>query len=230
MDLQWGRSDPAPGATTDEALVRRCAAGETAAFRELFDRYEPLLMRFFIQALGDREDAEEAVVDTFLKLWRGAPAYRGEAAVRTWLYRIANSTAIDALRRRSRQPAVEANVILFDDRDARLEATPDWVDPAAALVAGYQRERDRRALSRALARLAPSERVLLVLFYYEGYSYAQIGEITGTPLPRLKGLLYRARQRLKGHFERLRHTDEDLDVLADPATDSAVDTGQMLDR
>jgi RNA polymerase sigma-70 factor (ECF subfamily) len=230
MDFHSGTSDPAPDGMTDEALVRRCAAGEAAAFRALFDRYESLLMRFFVQILGHREDAEEAVVDTFLKLWRGAPSYRGEASVRTWLYRIANSTAIDALRRRRRQPSVDANVILSDDRDARLDPASERIDPAAALVAGYQQERDRRAVNRALAQLAPPERTLLVLFYFEGYSYAQIGETTGTPLARLKGLLYRARQRLKAHFERLREMDEDLDVLADPSTDSALDPRQVLDR
>lgn len=218
----------APGSEMDEALLRRCAVGDTAAFRELFDRYESLLTRFFAHALGSREDAEEATIDTFLKLWRSASSYREEAAVRTWLYRIATRTAIDALRRRRRQPIVDAAVAVASDREPCLGGGPELADPEALVLAGYQQERDRQALRRALAHLAPSQRTLVVLFYFEGHSYAQIGEITGSSLTRVRRLLYRARQRLRAHFVRLRDPDEDLEMLADSPADSALETGRLL--
>jgi RNA polymerase sigma-70 factor (ECF subfamily) len=202
----------------DETLLRQCGAGDTAAFRELFDRYEPPLMRFFLHVLGCREDAEEAVVDTFVKLWRGAPAYREEAKVRTWLYRIAKSTAIDSLRRRRRQPQVDAAVALSDDRDGRLERAPEPIDPAASLVAADRAERERKLLRGALARLDPAERTLLVLLYFEDRSYAEIAAITGTSVSRLKGLLYRARQRMKAFLAQ----PEGADGEEDPADDGSV--------
>lgn len=220
--------DPAPESEMDEALLRRCAGGDTAAFRELFDRYESLLTRFFAHALGSREDAEEATVDTFLKLWRSASTYREEVAVRTWLYRIAHRTAIDVLRRRRRQPIVDAAVEVANDREARLSGGPELVDPEVAVLAGYQQERDRQALRRALSLLAPSQRTLVVLFYFEGYSYAQIGEITGSSLTRVRRLLYRARQRLKAQFVRLRDPDEDLEMLANSPSDPTLEVRRLL--
>jgi RNA polymerase sigma-70 factor, ECF subfamily len=228
MGVERGARDWEPEGEADEMLLRRCAAGETAAFRELLDRYEPLLARFFARALGNREDAEEAVIDTFLKVWRGAPAYREGATVRTWLYRIAHNTAIDALRRRSRQPIVEPSLASADDRDARLDPVADLANPEAALVAGYQQERDHRALRLALAQLAPAERTLVVLYYFEGCSYAQIGAITGASPTFIKNRLHRARQRLKVHFVRLRDSDEDLAMSDDPPADPGLDQRRLL--
>lgn len=208
MAVHRGSNGPVPEPRTDEWLLRQCGAGDADAFAELFDRYEPHLMRFFLHVLGRREDAEEAVVDAFLKLWRGAPAYREEAAARTWLYRIAHGTAIDALRRRRRQPTLDDTITLADDRDSRLEWDGEEVDPAVALVAADEQERERQTLRHALDRLDPADRALLVLLYFEGYSYVQIASITGNSLSSLKGLLYRARQRLKAHLTQLGEADE----------------------
>jgi DNA-directed RNA polymerase specialized sigma24 family protein len=96
------------------------------------------------------------------------------------------------------------------------------------VLAGYQQERDRQALLRALSLLAPSQRTLVVLFYFEGYSYAQIGEITGSSLTRVRRLLYRARQRLKAQFVRLRDPDEDLEMLANSPSDPTLEVRRLL--
>jgi RNA polymerase sigma-70 factor (ECF subfamily) len=194
----------------------------------LFERYEPLLTRFFVHSLGSREDAEEAVVDTFVRVWRGAPAYRGEASVRTWLYRIAHHIALDVLRQRMRRPWAEAALLPAEERDARLGGDPEDADPAAVLVAGFEREQDRTTLHQALSYLSPSDRTLIALYYFEGWSYGEIVAIRGESLPRVKGLLYRARQRLRAHFLRLRNGDEDLDMLADAPPDPALDPGSLL--
>jgi RNA polymerase sigma-70 factor (ECF subfamily) len=228
MGVQREAREPASGGETDESLLRRSAAGDTAAFRELFDRYEPLLTSFLVRALGSPEDAEEAVSDAFLKLWRSAPTYRAEATVRTWLFRIAHHTAIDVLRRRRRQPVVDTSITVADDWDARLADTPELINPEAAMLAGYQRARDQQALRLALTQLEPSERTLVALYYFEGCSYAQIREIMGASLACIKSRLYRARQRLREHFVRLRDSDEDLEMLAHPAADSTLDARRLL--
>jgi RNA polymerase sigma-70 factor (ECF subfamily) len=213
---------------TDAALLQACASGDARAFRVLFERYQPLLTRFFFHLLGSREDAEEAVVDTFVRVWRGASCYRGEASVRTWLYRIAHRIALDTLRRRTRRPRVESTLLPEEERDARLSGEPAESDPAALLVAGFERAQDRETLHLALSCLPPSDRTLIALFYFEGWSYGEIVAVRGESLPRVKGLLYRARQRLKAHFLRLRNGDEDLDMLADAPPDSALDSGSLF--
>src|SRR5207245_188587 len=78
---------------------------------------------------------------------------------------------------RRRQPVVDTAVTAADDWDARLADTPELVNPAAAMVAGYQRARDHQALRLALAQLEPAERTLGVLYDFEGCAYAQIREM-----------------------------------------------------
>lgn len=216
-----------PSGGTDEALLQACASGDELALRALFERYEPLLTRFFVHLLGSREDAEEAVVDTFVRVWRGAPSYRGEASARTWLYRIAHHLALDVLRRRMRRPRAD---IPLHEQEPEIHFGPprDETDPAATLVAGLQREEDRRILRRALACLSPPDRTLIALFYFEEWSYAQISAVRGESLPRVKGLIYRARQRLKTQFLRLRNEDDDLELLADAPPDPTLDPGGLL--
>jgi len=228
MGVEPEAKDPRSEGEADETLLRQSAAGDNAAFRLLFDRYEPLLTRFFVRVLSSHEDAEEAVADTFLKLWRSASTFRAEATVRTWLFRIANHTAIDVLRRRQRQPVVETSFPPVADGEVRPGEDTELANPEAALVAGYQRERDHQALRLALAQLEPSERTLVALYYFEGCSYAQIREITGGSQARLKSRLHRARQRLKVHFVRLRDSDEDLEMLAHPSADPTLDPRRLL--
>jgi RNA polymerase sigma-70 factor (ECF subfamily) len=216
-----------PGAT-DEALLHACASGDAAAFHALFARYEALLTRFFVHLLGSREDAEEAVVDTFLRVWRGAAGYRGDASARTWLYRVAHRIALDALRRRLRRPMSDLAIMPDAEHDPRMGTETQGTDPAVLLVAGFQREQDVRILHRALTCLAPTDRTLIALFYFEECSYVQISAIRGESLPRVKGLLHRARQRLKTHFLRLRNEDENLELLARAPTDPTLDPGHVL--
>ena len=143
----------APGGT-DEALLQACASGDQAAFRALFERYELALTRFFVHLLGSREDAEEAVVDTFVRVWRGAAAYRGEASARTWLYRIAHHLALDALRRRQRRPRADLALVPDEEQDHRLAAAPEAADPAAVL-------RGRLPEGAGSAEPAPSARLAI---------------------------------------------------------------------
>jgi RNA polymerase sigma-70 factor (ECF subfamily) len=207
----------------DLDLLRRCAAGESAAMRLLFERHQRPLTEYLYRMLEDREDAEEAVGDVFVKAWRGAAGFQGGASVRNWLYRIAMNVAIDRLRRRRRSPVGLTSFSALGERDARLIDESDD-GPEAALLAAYQRAHDDAALRHALQRLAPQDRAILSLHYFEGCSYEQICEITGQSLGRVKSRLYRARKRLKDHFVTLRESDELLEPLEEsldpPPTES----------
>ncbi len=94
--------------------------------------------------------------------------------------------------------------------------------------AGFQREEDCRLLRQALDHLSPDDRALITLFYFEECSYTRISEIRGESLPRIKGLLHRARQRLKAHFVRLRGEDGHSELLADAPADPTLDSGRLF--
>jgi RNA polymerase sigma-70 factor (ECF subfamily) len=203
---QPSRSD-LPLDRSDVELLRRCAAGEPAALDLLFDRYGGAVAQYLYRLLGNREDAEEAVVDVFMRAWRAAGGY----------------LAIDRLRRRPRLPGA---VLPFSELDA--ETVVSMTDePEAVFFDAYQRERDRQAVRQALTWLAPQDRALLALHYLEGCTYEQICQITGNSLARVRSGLYRARQRLKRHFVNLRDSDEALDPPALAPDEPVWDPGQL---
>lgn len=223
LAMDQNRSRGECGELADIDLLQRCGARETGAMRLLFDRYAGPLAEYLYRILGNREDAEEAVADVFVRAWRAAARFKGDASVKNWLYRIALHAAIDRLRRQRRTPGT---VLPFADLDLRL-AAPAAEEPERAFFSTYDRERDRRALRRALQQLKPEDRALLALRYFEGCSYEQIGAITGASLARVKSHLHRARQRLKRHFVALRDSDEALEPL-DETTDEPPRDPQQL--
>src|SRR5262249_44127320 len=89
---------------SDEALLRLCAGGDTAALEELVRRYQTPLHRFLARLMGSPDDAEEAALDVFVRVWQHAPRFQYRAKVATWLYRIAVNIAHDAHSRRKARP------------------------------------------------------------------------------------------------------------------------------
>jgi RNA polymerase sigma-70 factor (ECF subfamily) len=181
---------------TDEALLGFCANGETAALEELVRRYQAPLYRFLVRQLGSSEDAEEAAMDVFVRAWQHAPRFQYRAKVATWLYRIAVNIARDLHSRRKARPQ---------------ETTPDSYDLAQAAIGSAEddallrldREDRSRTLQTALDRLSESDRLLLVLYYFEEREYDEIQEITELSYTVLKTRLARARRRLRDLMERI---------------------------
>jgi RNA polymerase sigma-70 factor, ECF subfamily len=114
----------------DRDLMARAASGDRAAFTELMDRHEDMVFAVAMRMMRDREAALDATQETFLTLFRKADRYSGEAAVSTWLYRVATNTCLDLApeeqkRRRSRgtsrpprRTRSERRRTLFRRRDA----------------------------------------------------------------------------------------------------------------
>jgi len=179
---------------SDEALLRLCAAGESAALEELVRRYQAPLYRFLTRMLGSAEDAEEAALDVFVRAWQHAPRFQYRARVATWLYRIAVNIARDMHSRRKARPQ---------------ETRPDSYELAQIAIGSaeedalkrLEREDRSRALDRALARLNEKDRLLLVLYYFEEREYEEIQAITELSYTVLKTRLARARRRLRALME-----------------------------
>ncbi len=184
---------PLEDTTTDEALLRRCAAGDRAAFDLLVDRHGDALFRFASRQCGARRDAEDAVQDGLLSAWRGAATYRGEASARGWLFQI----VLHACRRRSRLRAGEPSV-----HGALVEA-----EALAHAGAGADEQAASRqtaaALARALERLPAEAREVLLLRDVEGLDGPEAAAALGIGLSAMKSRLHRARLELKERVEEI---------------------------
>jgi RNA polymerase sigma-70 factor (ECF subfamily) len=180
-------SDRTEATRADREIVRRCRRGEPGAFEELYKRYGSRLYTVAYRMTGSAADAEDLVQDMFLQVYRRLDSFRGEAALGTWLHRLAINTCLDFVR--SKQGRRQRMTDTVDDLEAlEAPAAGPW-RPDAAL--------DRMDLERAIAQLPPSYRRAFLLHDVEGLEHHEIGEALGIAEGTSKSLLFKARTRLR---------------------------------
>jgi RNA polymerase sigma-70 factor (ECF subfamily) len=170
-------------AASDEALIRRIAAGEQLAMRTLFARHRIPLYRWLLRIVRNETVAEDLLSDVFLDVWRQAASFQGRASVSTWLLAIARYKALSARRAR-----VDAEL------DARLAST--IADPADDPEAVLQKKNRSEVLRDSLASLSPEHSEVIDLVYYHGKSVKEVADITGVGEATVKTRMFYARRKL----------------------------------
>jgi len=199
----------------NEELLARCAEGDQEALRALFMRHERPVYGLLYRMLSSREDAEEALADVFVKVWRSASRFRGDAAFTTWLYRITANTARDMLRSRRARLEMRLEDLVSSEAELLKKASGDFEDPEDALL----KASDNAVIAAGMARLSEEDRLLITLYHLQDLSYEEIGQITGLSPSHLKVKVFRARQRLKSHCRKIE--EEGNDGLRNSAAESS---------
>jgi RNA polymerase sigma-70 factor, ECF subfamily len=170
-------------------LLQRIADGERAAFSALYDATSGKLFAVCLTVLTSRAEAEEALQETYLKVWRRAGSYDADrASAMSWLIAIARNAAIDIARRRKGVPV---------DLDAAAELEDDGPSPeTAANAAG-----EARRLHDCLGELEGEQARIIKRAYMGGLSYSQVAEAAGKPLGTVKSLIRRGLQKLRACLE-----------------------------
>ena len=173
----------------DAGLVQRASDGDRAAFEALYrrhrDRVYGLLWRL---AGGDAALAEDLLQEAFVRAWQKLDSFRGESRFGTWLHRLSANVALTDRRTRVRR--LERETVL----DGAVERSASG-------------DRDVRAaeqldLEAAIAGLPERARAVLVLYDIEGYSHAEIAELTGMAVGSSKAQLHRARRLVREDLEK----------------------------
>jgi len=182
---------------TDEELAIRCSEQVAGCMDELVRRYEQRVRDCARRMSLDRQDAEDAVQEIFLRMVTSLPRFQGKSAFATWMYRLSHNTCIDAFRKDAR------------DRQRRLARVPEdeGGDPLDRLAAPYgdpEAELDRAIqecyLGQALADLPESYQEIVRLRLGEGRSNEEVARLLGTSIDSVKSKLRRARRLLRGYL------------------------------
>jgi len=174
----------------DRELVRRMAAGDESALGTLYDRYSPLLHSVARRIVGDPDDAEEVLEETFWQAWRQAGRYEeSRGGLSTWLVMIARSRAVDRVRARRR--------VREERWDELPEPAADTAGDDVSPLDSAQMDEVRRMVGRAVATLPPEQRQTVELAYFRGLSQSEIAEATGQPLGTVKTRARLALQKLR---------------------------------
>ncbi|WP_415404064.1 RNA polymerase sigma factor [Tateyamaria sp. SN3-11] len=166
----------------DTDLLKRIATGDKGAMRVFFERYQAPLFAFLRSRGADAQAADDAVQDAMLDVWRTAGQFRGNASLKTWLFTIARNKMIDRQRKSARLSVVEEVP----------ETVDDALNAEALLIASQDAERVRACL----AGLKPNHLTAMRLAFYEELTYAEIGEIEGSPEGTIKARVHYAKRLL----------------------------------
>lgn len=169
-------------AAQDVELLARVVEGDHEAFTQIMRDHEDRVFSVCLRIMGDRDQALDATQETFLTTFRKADQFKGNAALGTWIYRIAVNTCYDLLRKQKRR---------------KTDPMPEHLDPTDHSA---EEEVDSAALRpeirSALATLPEDFRAAVVLSDIEGMGLPEVAEILGIPVGTVKSRVFRGRRLL----------------------------------
>lgn len=175
---------------SDEHYINLVISGDTASFTVLVDRYKNRVIHLSFRLLQNREEAEEAAQDIFVKIYKSLSQFKGDAKFSTWLHKITYNTCIDRLKNKKRTlPLVYPEKF----EESELVSLINIVDNIEEM------ERSNM-IRRCLAMLSPEEDFLLTLFYLREHSLKEISKIMSINENNLKIKLHRSRKKLAAIF------------------------------
>lgn len=184
-------SGAAKAQDVDLELMRRVAENDPESVAQLYDRFASLVYRLAFQAMPTRADAEDAVQEIFVRLWRTADRYDPKrAALVTWVMLISRRHLVDRLRRTK----ARVKAMSLDDRQSTSEGN-EQLQPATGLSL-EESERFGELMSR-VNKLPDLQKTVVTRAYLGGQTLRQIGEELNTPIGTIKSALSRALVRLR---------------------------------
>ena len=192
----FARETSPPNASSDVDALRRAlkavAAGDRAALEIVYQRTSAKLFGICLRILGDRMEAEDALQEVYVSLWRRADSYDPtRSSPISWLATFARNRAIDRLRSSSRLRGAED----ITEAAGVADASPDGFE----LVAG---EQERQRLAGCVDLLDEQQRSAIRAAFFDGFTYAELAARAGTPLGTMKSWIRRGLAQLRTCLER----------------------------
>jgi RNA polymerase sigma-70 factor, ECF subfamily len=170
-------------------LVAEMAQGRQEALAALYDRTAPMLNGLLQRMLEHSEDAEEVLLDVYMKAWKNASGYSEQrGGVQAWLIIMARNAAIDRLRQRRAHPRTSA----IEPEDGVDIAAPGDSPEAQSVIAQL-----RHKVQQVLHELSPEQREALWLAFFAGYTHSELAEKLGEPLGTIKSRIRTGLLRLR---------------------------------
>ncbi|MEV0675555.1 RNA polymerase subunit sigma-70 [Actinosynnema sp. NPDC050436] len=193
-------TDARPPGTDGASLLAVVRSGDAAQFALITERHRRELQVHCYRMLANYEDAQDLTQETFLRAWHKRESFKGYAALRTWLYRIATNTCLDFLEKRNRRTPVPSELPDAGSELPHLQPYPDRAlpeDPQEAVVA---RETIELAFVVAVQHLPPRQRAVFILRDVLGWPAAQAADTLGLSVASVTSALQRARGTVRGRL------------------------------
>jgi len=192
---------------TDSELIEVYREGEDAAFREIVDRYKNSLYAFLKRFLSQQDLVEDVFQETFLQLYYSKDSFDTSRPLRPWLFTIAANKAKDTLRKMHRHSAIslgaiaDSSEVTVDDVVNILSSNKITPDDEVS------EEETAQKIRQVISEMPESLRAILILAYFEQFSYKQMSDILSIPIGTVKSRLHTA----VGHFAKKWKTMNKMD-------------------
>jgi RNA polymerase sigma-70 factor (ECF subfamily) len=190
------RPDSSPAGSSEEdsedvRLMQLVGRGDTAAFQNLVERHQALVLGTVARMLGSNSDVEDIAQQVFIRVWKSAARYVPRAKFTTWLLKITRNLVFNELRRSKRRAQVPMQAEPDEEQIPLKDETAQA--PDASLLESELQE----AIEEAISQLPEAQRMAVILRRYEDLSYEEIGEVLDLSVPAVKSVLFRARTELR---------------------------------
>ena len=180
----------------DSELLVRLREGDTSAFDTIVERFERRLIGYFFGLSGDRQLSEDCVQEVFVRLYRARETYSPDAALATFVFRIARNYWIDIYRSRRVRPEEQSLDAKLGDENSKSGAA-QLAGPSEAPDRRLSQAEDLVRLQRAMAQLPEIQQSVLSLAAGQGLKYEQVSEVLGIPVGTVKSRVHAAVQNLR---------------------------------
>jgi len=170
----------------NESFIRKLREGDREAFRKLVGDHQEMVFKTCLRYLGEPEDARDIAQDVFVEALSAVADFRKEAAISTWLYRIAVNKSLNFLKKHKRR-TLSDNISNY---------IPEGMQQGDAYAESENLER-RQILADAIATLSENQQITFSMHKLEGKSYKEIAEMTGNTVSSVESLIHRAKQNLQ---------------------------------
>ncbi len=196
------KNDNKPQKISDEELIARFQKGDQQAFDILVHRYKDQLLNFVYRFVGNRNDAEDIVQETFLRVYKNKHYYKEIAKFSTWIYTIAGNLAKTELRKRKRRKLFSVSNFMNEEKDYDI---PDVERNPELEVDGTIKD---DIIQKAIEKLPPKFKEVILLRDVQGFSYEEISQILNIPLGTVKSRVNRGRLKLQEDLKFLFENEE----------------------
>ncbi len=178
-------------------LARLALKGDQSAFAELVELYQDKLYHMSYRMLNNRQEAEDVVQETFLRVYKNLDRYDETLKFSTWIYRIATNLCIDRLRKRKPTYSLDAESSDYEGLDGYSMIPSDNTTPETELILSDT----QRIIHQAMESLPPKYKSVMMLRYIRDLSLQEIGDILNMPVTTIKTRVHRGREFLRKKLE-----------------------------
>lgn len=158
-------------------------------FQNIIETYAGKVYNHTYRMLGNREDAEEATQDVFVKISKGLGNFRGDAKLSTWIWRITTNVCLTRLNKKS----VKTTTLYDDESGVLYDVDDNQINPEQHLILDEEREQ----LIHYISKLSPRDSAVITMFYFDGLDYNEISKILDLPSGSVASALHRGREKLR---------------------------------